>query len=171
MKRIWAPWRNQYIKDIKKESNCFFCLMLKEKEEDRKNGIVYRSRFVFVVLNKFPYTNGHLMVVPYQHVANLTDLTSEELLDLIETTKNAIEWLKKAIHPQAFNIGMNLGKIAGAGLADHMHMHIVPRWNGDSNFIATIGETRVISESLESSFDMLMAVINQQEVKMNENNQ
>jgi ATP adenylyltransferase len=160
MKRLWAPWRNPYIKGIQKQEDCFFCAMVKEVE-DEKNLILFRGKHVFVVLNKFPYTNGHLMVVPYLHVASLTNLPKEALMELIETTREAIEWLKKAMNPQGFNVGMNLGKVAGAGLEDHLHMHIVPRWTGDSNFMSTLSETRVISESLADSFQSLKKAIEQ----------
>jgi len=152
MNRIWASWRNQYIKNISRQEGCFFCTMIQETE-DEKNLILGRFHHVFIVLNKFPYTNGHLMVVPYLHMANLCQLSPEANAELIMMTKNAVEWLKDALHPEGFNIGMNLGKAAGAGLEDHLHMHIVPRWTGDSNFMSTLAETRVISESLRDSYN------------------
>jgi ATP adenylyltransferase len=164
MKRIWASWRNPYIKGIQKQEDCFFCTMIKEMN-DQKNLILVRGKGVFVVLNKFPYTNGHLMVVPYQHGPDLNNLTSAVMLELIETTKNTVNWLKKSMNPQGFNIGMNLGKSAGAGLEDHLHMHIVPRWTGDSNFMSTISETRVISESLHDSYQSIRNAIEQEGVK------
>lgn len=164
MKRIWAPWRNPYIKSIQKHEDCFFCSMTRETNDER-NLILFRGKHVFVVLNKFPYTNGHLMVVPYLHVASLVNLPQEVLLELIEQTRTSIEWLKKAINPQGFNVGMNLGKVAGAGLEDHLHMHIVPRWAGDSNFMTCLGETRIISESLTDSYQSLKKVIEQEGVQ------
>jgi ATP adenylyltransferase len=154
MNRIWASWRNQYIKNISRQEGCFFCTMIQEAEDER-NLILRRFHHVFIVLNKFPYTNGHLMVVPYLHMANLGQLSSEANAELIMMTKNAVEWLKDALHPEGFNIGMNLGKAAGAGLEDHLHMHIVPRWTGDSNFMSTLAETRVISESLKDSYNSI----------------
>lgn len=158
MKRIWAPWRNTYIKNIQKECDCFFCKMIQE-EADEKNLILFRGNQVFVVLNKFPYTNGHLMIVPYAHVANLTKLPPETKLELMELSTKSIDWLKSAMNPEGFNLGINLGKIAGAGLEGHIHMHVVPRWNGDSNFMTTLGETRIISESLESCYQSIKKVI------------
>jgi len=132
--------------------------MIKDSE-DQKNLILYRSTSVFVVLNKFPYTNGHLMIVPYDHVSNLSDLDSEKMLDLLSTTSKAIQWLSASMNPQGYNIGMNLGKIAGAGLENHIHMHVVPRWLGDLNFMTCISETRIISESLSENYQSILNVI------------
>jgi len=158
MKIIWAPWRKSYITNCHKQSECFFCDMIKDSE-DQKNLILYRSTSVFVVLNKFPYTNGHLMIVPYDHVSNLSDLDSEKMLDLLSTTSKAIQWLSASMNPQGYNIGMNLGKIAGAGLENHIHMHVVPRWLGDLNFMTCISETRIISESLSENYQSILNVI------------
>lgn len=154
MKRVWAPWRNTYIKNHLIPGECFFCDMI-QSQEDEQNLILYRGTNVFIVLNKYPYTNGHLMVVPYQHVSALSQLTKEVRGELMDEATNAVGFLKKAINPAGFNIGINLGKVAGAGLEDHLHLHIVPRWNGDSNFMTAIGETRVISVSLAESYQIL----------------
>jgi ATP adenylyltransferase len=163
MNRIWAPWRKQYIKNIVKQEGCFFCDMIKNTE-DEKNLIVKRYKYVFVVLNKFPYTNGHLMIVPYQHGAELSHLSTETMVELMTVSAKFVDYLTKAMNPGGYNMGMNLGKIAGAGLEDHLHMHIVPRWTGDSNFMTTLGESRVISESLASSYISLKEVIDQEGV-------
>ncbi len=136
-----------------KKRGCFFCRELKEKKE-KKNLILYQGRYVFVVMNKYPYNNGHLMIVPKRHLLHLEDLNSDELKELFELLKAAIKALKTAVKPQGFNIGMNIGTAGGAG-EDHVHLHIVPRWEGDTNFMPLIGETKVIPEYLERTYQKL----------------
>jgi len=127
MNIIWAPWRIKYILG-EKEKNCLFCRVVKEKK-DRKNYLLFRGMKCFIILNTFPYNNGHLMVAPYRHLDNLGDLNREELSELMGLVSRSVGWLKKVLKPEGFNIGMNIGKIAGAGIEGHLHIHIVPRWS------------------------------------------
>lgn len=160
--RLWAPWRLTYIeaaKDNGSSGGCIFVDMPADNQ-DRKNLILFRGRLAFVMLNAFPYTNGHLMVAPYKHTANLSELDDNELLEINQLVRNACGWITKAYRPDGFNIGVNLGEAAGAGIPTHVHWHIVPRWNGDTNFMTTIGEVRVLPQSLEESYDRLHAVMN-----------
>ncbi len=154
---IWAPWRMKYIVG-EKEKNCLFCQVAKEKK-DRKNCLLFRGQKCFVLLNTFPYNNGHLMITPYRHLANLEDLNRKELNELMELVSKSVGWLKKALAPEGFNIGMNLGKIAGAGIEDHLHIHVVPRWSGDSNFMPTIAQVKVIPELLKVTYRKLLKTI------------
>ncbi|MCK4649491.1 HIT domain-containing protein [bacterium] len=155
---IWAPWRMKYIMG-EKEKNCLFCRVAKERK-DRKNYLLFREGKCFIILNTFPYNNGHLMVAPYRHLAKLEDLNREELNELMELVSKSVGWLKKALKPEGFNIGMNLGKIAGAGIEDHLHIHIVPRWSGDANFMPTVAQVKVIPELLKDTYKKLLKVIN-----------
>ncbi len=136
-----------------KKRGCFFCRELKEKKE-RKNLILYRGQYIFVVMNKYPYNSGHLMIVPKRHRLNLEDLDSDELKEFFELLKTTIRVLKATLRPQGFNVGMNIGTAGGAG-EDHVHLHIVPRWKGDTNFMPLIGETKVIPEYLEKTYQKL----------------
>jgi len=136
-----------------KKRGCFFCRNLKEKRQ-RKNLILHQGQYVFVMMNKFPYNNGHLMIVPKRHHLNLEDLNSDELKEFFELLKTSTQVLKAALRPKGFNIGMNIGKAGGAG-EDHIHLHIVPRWEGDTNFMPAIGETRVVPEYLERTYQKL----------------
>jgi ATP adenylyltransferase len=153
MERLWAPWRIAYIENVNKEG-CIFCDKPKERH-DKKNLIIMRGKHVFVMLNAYPYTNGHLMVAPYRHVADVSELSDDEGLDVLRYTRASIALLKRALSPEGFNIGINMGKIAGAGIAEHIHMHIVPRWNGDTNFMPVLVDTRIIPEYLESTYARL----------------
>ncbi|MCK5145229.1 HIT domain-containing protein [bacterium] len=152
--RLWAPWRKEYITKIDPPGGCIFC-DLPEEGNDRKNLILHRGETAFVIMNRFPYNNGHLMVVPYHHTAELDELSDSELLELMHLIRQAQAALKKTLKPQGFNVGMNVGRIGGAGIADHLHLHVVPRWNGDTNFMPIIGGTKVISEALESTWEQL----------------
>jgi len=152
MKCLWSPWRMEYILSEKKQG-CLFCKKLKEKK-DRENLILYQSRYAFVIMNKFPYNNGHLMVVPKRHCIYLDQLNDDESQDLFLLLKTSIRILKRTLHPHGFNLGMNIGKIGGAG-EKHIHFHIVPRWIGDTNFMPVLGETKVIPEYLEKSYHRL----------------
>ncbi|MEP0767494.1 MAG: HIT domain-containing protein [Fimbriimonadia bacterium] len=158
MERIWAPWRLEYVEVAAEQHGCIFC----EKpaaQADEENLILFRGKTAFVILNLYPYSNGHLMVAPYKHAASLTELSEPELLELITLTRDATEWLKRAYHPSGMNIGMNLGRVAGAGIEGHIHMHVVPRWAGDTNFMAVLGDTRVIPEGLRRSYERLKEAI------------
>ncbi|MCG2676001.1 HIT domain-containing protein [bacterium] len=154
---IWAPWRMKYIMG-EKEKNCLFCRVAKEKK-DEKNYLLFRGQKCFIILNTFPYNNGHLMVAPYRHLANLEDLNTEELSELMGLVSKSVGWLKEALKPEGFNIGMNLGKIAGAGIEDHLHIHVVPRWSGDSNFMPTIAQVKVIPELLKDTYRKLLKIM------------
>lgn len=159
MERLWAPWRYTYIKKaIEGGGECIF-VELPKQDDDRKNLILYRGNLTFVILNAYPYTSGHLMVAPYKHTANLADLTNEEHLEIQSKITQCVAWLTEAYKPQGFNIGVNLGRAAGAGIEDHLHWHVVPRWEGDTNFMPVIGEVKVIPQSLEDTFDTLKRMI------------
>jgi len=157
MDQLWAPWRLAYITKAIAPADgddCFICRGL-AGSDDRKNLIVERSRHSVVVLNRFPYNNGHLLVAPKAHKARLDDLTNDEVLDLQAAVTRMVAVLEMLIKPDGFNVGLNLGKVAGAGLPGHLHWHVVPRWNGDTNFMTTVSDTRVISQSLEALYDLL----------------
>ncbi len=154
MKRLWAPWRIEYIK-MGKPEGCIFCLR-DERDKDRDNLVLYRTSLAMVMLNRYPYTNGHLLISPHRHVADLNALTSEEKLDLFELIRVSSNVLTGAATPQGFNIGMNLGKAAGAGVDDHLHFHVVPRWNGDTNFMSVVADLRVMPENLLATYDALL---------------
>jgi len=149
MKAIWAPWRIEYITK-EKEEGCIFCDKPKEKK-DRKNLILYRGTAGYIIMNRYPYSNGHLMAVPYDHINDISHLDESETLDLMNLTVLGREALK-ILNPEGFNIGMNLGRIAGAGIEGHIHFHIVPRWNGDTNFMPVIGDTKVIPEYIDQTY-------------------
>ena len=156
MKRLWAPWRMEYILDEKKHGSCLFCHISKERKvNDRKNLILYRGKHSFVVLNKYPYNNGHLMVVPYFHTPTFDGLDDDVLFELMKTQKISVDVIKKAMNPDGFNLGLNFGHVAGAGMESHMHMHIVPRWNGDTDSMPIIAETRVMPQHLKKSYNQL----------------
>ena len=156
MKQLWAPWRMEYImSEIEnKNKSCIFC-EFPNKNNDAELLIVYRSASCFVILNKFPYNNGHLMVVPFKHTRDVLELTDKELLDLQQTINKSVKVLRNAMNPHAMNIGMNLGRTAGAGIDEHIHYHIVPRWDGDTNFMPVISDTKVVSESLQASYQKI----------------
>ncbi len=154
MERLWAPWRMEYILNQKVEG-CIFCLS-DEKEKDRDNLVLYRSGRSFVMMNRYPYCNGHLLVSPYRHVPDLEKLNGEEMLDLFSTVTLCCRVLKEKFLPQGFNIGINLGKAAGAGVDDHIHVHIVPRWVGDTNYMTVIADVRVMPENLMATYDRLL---------------
>jgi ATP adenylyltransferase len=155
MKQLWAPWRMKYIQGIgKKEEGCIFCTKPKEID-DRNNLILLRSKKCFIILNAFPYTNGHLLVVPYLHTADPAALDSETMTDVWNTVVLGKKALEKAYHPDGYNVGINLGRAGGAGIEQHIHLHIVPRWNGDTNFMSLMSDTRVISQSLHDTYDVL----------------
>jgi ATP adenylyltransferase len=157
MEKLWAPWRSKFISS-KKEKGCIFCKRLKENK-DRKNLILFRGEKSFVIMNRFPYNPGHLMVCTNRHTGKLENLNESELKDLMKTTQLAIKTLKSALKPQGLNLGLNLGKVSGAGVASHLHIHIVPRWNGDTNFMPVVGATRVISEALGDTYKKLLGKI------------
>lgn len=154
-KRIWAPWRSAFILN-KKEKGCVFCNRYRARDSFR-NLIVYRGKTAFVILNKFPYNAGHAMVVPNRHLGQLERLNTAESTELFELTRMSVKAIKRALKPDSLNLGMNLGRSAGAGVPGHLHMHIVPRWNGDTNFMPVIGKTHVVSIPLEIVYDKIKA--------------
>lgn len=154
MRILWAPWRIQYIRSIgTKKSQCFICDYVRAPEDDERNLVLYRSKHSIVLMNAFPYINGHVMVAPLRHVANLEDLTLEEGADLFQTLQLVVRALKLAFKPDGLNVGVNLGRAAGAGLEKHLHVHVIPRWIGDHNFISTLADTRVIGQSLREAYE------------------
>ena len=157
MEHLWAPWRMKYIL-TKKGGDCIFCLKPSRKG-DRKRLILCRSQCSIFMMNRFPYSSGHLMVAPMKHTGNLEELTPEELGDLSVLLRKAVSLLRRAIDPQGFNIGMNIGRIAGAGVTDHLHFHVVPRWSGDTNFMPVVSETTVVPEFLEDTYGKLISVL------------
>lgn len=156
VKRLWAPWRMSYIAEPKEDVGCVFCHAPAQPEsEDKKNLILYRGKHNFIIMNLYPYNNGHLMVVPYKHTGDLCDLNDEESLEMMQLAQMALRVFKKAFNPEGFNTGFNLGKAAGAGIRQHIHFHVLPRWNGDTNFMPVIGETRVMPEHISDTYDKL----------------
>jgi len=156
VKRLWAPWRMSYIKHDKESFDCVFCHHpSQDSADDKKNLILYRGKHNFVIMNLYPYNNGHLMVVPYKHTGDLCDLNDDEMLELMQLSQMAIRIFKKAFNPEGFNTGFNLGAAAGAGIRQHIHFHVIPRWNGDTNFMPVIGETRVMPEHISETYDKL----------------
>ena len=157
MDTLWSPWRIKYITDTKKPDRCVFC-SAPEESDGPNNLILHREKNTYVIMNRYPYNNGHLMIVPFEHTADMNSLSPEVRAELMEQVNIAVNKLKQIYKPQGFNIGINLGSAAGAGIAEHMHIHIVPRWNGDTNFISTVGETRVLPEELEATYQRLAEI-------------
>ncbi len=156
MDRLWAPWRSKYIESFSNENpnekkECLFCEKA-NSTDDEKNLILLRGEHCYIIMNLFPYNSGHIMVVPYKHTPNFPDLSNDEMLDIMKLIKKGISALEIALKPHGFNIGANLGRVSGAGVAEHLHFHIVPRWNGDTNFMPVISETKVISELLSDTY-------------------
>lgn len=158
MDRLWSPWRGEYIATATTSDSpdsCVLCEIQADPANDEKNFVLHRAQFNFVVLNIHPYTSGHLMIVPYQHLAKL-DAAAKEITDeLMDLTKRAETAIREAYQPDGLNLGMNLGKAAGAGIAGHIHVHILPRWNGDTNFMTTVAGTRLLPEDLTTTFKKL----------------
>ncbi|MCX7736487.1 MAG: HIT domain-containing protein [Candidatus Kapabacteria bacterium] len=154
---LWAPWRSKYIQAFKDEEHrdnektCFLCEAAKSIGKERELLVVERLKHCFIMMNKFPYNGGHLLIVPYKHVPNLEDLSSEELIEMMDAVKLAIKAINYVSSPHGFNIGINIGRVAGAGVPDHIHIHVVPRWNGDTSFISIISDTKVVSQALDET--------------------
>jgi ATP adenylyltransferase len=151
MKYLWSPWRMKYLDNNIKEEGCVFC-NVQALEDNAANLIAFRGERAYVILNRYPYTSGHLMVVPLEHKPDLEGLDPETRTEMMELTSRCMSVLRKVYNPQAFNMGANIGEAAGAGVVGHVHIHIVPRWSGDTNFMSTLGETRVLPESLEEAY-------------------
>jgi ATP adenylyltransferase len=158
MKQLWAPWRIEYILS-EKGGSCLFCDVHTE-DRDRDNLILYRGRNSYIIMNRFPYNSGHLMIVPYFHTSSFDGLSDEVLAEMTVLTKISVEHLKKSMRPEGFNTGINIGKAAGAGIEEHLHIHVVPRWVGDSSFMAVLDEIRVVPEHLMETYDKLYPLFN-----------
>jgi ATP adenylyltransferase len=154
--RIWAPWRLAYVKDASKdaEQECIFCAKPAD-DDDEANLIVHRGERCFVILNLFPYTNGHLMIAPYEHLATLGELDPDTVAEMMALTQRAMGVLSERYEPHGYNVGFNQGRVAGAGVEHHIHMHVVPRWGGDTNFMPVLADTRVMPQTLEESYATL----------------
>ncbi len=156
MNHIWSPWRMEYIENHGKEDGCVFCKAA-EAADSAENLIVYRGALAFVILNRYPYTSGHVMVVPFEHKPNLEQLDTATRGEMIELTSRATSVLRTVYNTQAFNVGLNIGEAAGAGVKEHVHIHVVPRWSGDTNFMSSLAETRVLPELLQDTWIRIRA--------------
>jgi ATP adenylyltransferase len=168
MKRLFSPWRSKYIASFKKEKinpkDSLFTRIHREKK-DAKNLVLIRRKYCFVMMNLYPYNSGHLMVIPYRQVGEMKDLTDDENSEIMKTCAEMIEALKVVMKPQGFNLGANLGRVAGAGIDNHIHFHIVPRWNGDTNFMPTLFNVKVVSEDMKVTYKKLRSVIQKRSKK------
>lgn len=149
---LWAPWREEYILNGTPSDKCVFCF---DRTQDKERFVLWRGEHGFVILNLYPYSNGHLLVMPMRHVSNPLELTASEWEDLRKGLTKGIQVLSETFHPEGFNAGMNLGAIAGAGVAHHLHVHLVPRWKGDTSFMTVLGQTRVLCQELSKTYDVL----------------
>ena len=157
MNHLWSPWRMTYIENHTKENGCVFC-NAQAKTDGEENLIAFRGKNAYVILNRFPYTSGHLMVIPFKHAPNLEELTPETRAEMMELTSRCTTILREVYRTQSFNVGVNIGEAAGAGVLGHVHIHIVPRWAGDTNFMSSVGATRVLPESLEDTYKRVRQV-------------
>ena len=166
---MWSPWRSKHIDAIARLSgesgNGDLFERLAASDDDAENLIVWRGARVFVVMNLYPYNNGHLLIVPYRKVARYEDLTTEEQVDLTGAIERCIVWLRAALNPEGFNVGMNLGEAAGAGVPEHLHVHVVPRWNGDTNFMPTTADVKVIPEAMHDTYRKLRAAVEEEKLR------
>jgi ATP adenylyltransferase len=164
MEKLWSPWRSQYIdsfRDKSPKSGCFLCDAWKFNVDDTDNLLVHKGKLVFTILNLYPYNNGHLMIVPNAHKSDFLSLTQDENLEVIQEVKLAVQALEIILKPEGFNIGANIGKAGGAGVDDHIHFHVVPRWNGDTNFMPVLGEVKIISHDLLATKKKLQTAFTQ----------
>ncbi len=162
MKKLWAPWRMKYINGAadKIEKGCIFCKKPKSKA-DQNNYILHRGTKAFIMMNIFPYNNGHLMIAPYRHVGDFTALNDAELLEIMQLAQACQKAMATVMKPQGYNLGFNLGRVAGAGIEDHIHLHLVPRWNGDTNFMPVLADTKVVSEALTDTYKKLKKALDE----------
>jgi ATP adenylyltransferase len=151
MKRLWAPWRMKFVQTYPHEPGCVFCAA-QEKHKDAENLVAFRGQKSFVILNRYPYTSGHLLVVANNHLPNLEDLDADTRAEMMELATRSMRVLRRVYQPEGFNFGSNIGEVAGAGIPGHVHLHIVPRWAGDTSFMSTVGETRVLPEDLDATY-------------------
>jgi ATP adenylyltransferase len=159
MDYLWTPWRYRYIADAAKDTGCIFCAAV-AANDDAKTQITFRGQKSFVILNRYPYTTGHVMIVPYAHVADLAAADPEMLAEMMRIAQRVQTALHDTYHPEGFNLGMNLGRAAGAGVTGHLHLHLLPRWPGDANFMTVVGETRVEPEDLATTYEKLRKALN-----------
>jgi ATP adenylyltransferase len=162
--RLWSPWRDDYISASSSQPQtekpaCVFCSLLSDSSDDESKFILHRARYNFIVLNLYPYVSGHLLIVPFAHLGELDAAPKETTDELMDLTKRCQTALREVYQPDGFNLGMNLGRAAGAGVADHIHLHLMPRWTGDANFMTTVGETRVLSEDLKTTYQKLRSSV------------
>jgi ATP adenylyltransferase len=155
MDRLWTPWRSAYMQENRDKSRCIFCEAAADGAADERTLVVARGSLCFVMLNRYPYTSGHLMIAPYAHVSRLAGTTEATTAEMMSLTRRAEEVLESIYRPDGLNLGMNLGEAAGAGIEQHIHMHVLPRWKGDANFMTSVGETRIIPEALEETYRKL----------------
>ncbi len=154
---LWAPWRLEYIKTVTGQgTDCFLCDLARNPDNDSTTLVVRRSEFGLLLMNRYPYVNGHLLVAPYRHTPDLPELTAQERADVFELAVLGQQLLTAAMNPQGFNIGINIGRCAGAGVPGHVHIHVVPRWNGDVNFMSVVGQVRVIPQAVENAYQQIM---------------
>ena len=157
-KNLWAPWRINYVQGLNKGGDCFICQACKSPGDDDKNFVLWRSAKSIVILNRYPYNNGHLLIAPLRHIPDLEKMRDDELLELMKLVRESQKALSLVIKPHGFNVGMNFGRCAGAGLPEHLHIHLVPRWDGDTNFMSVCSDTDVISQSLTELLEQLKQV-------------
>lgn len=157
--RLWTPWRMEYILDDNKSDECIFCCKPKENL-DRENLIISRREKSFIIMNRYPYSNGHLLITPFSHVNDIGNLDDEEMVELFGEVKRSVAALQKVMKPDGINVGINMGKAAGAGIESHLHIHVVPRWNGDTNFMPVVSNVRVMPEFLDDTFMKLYPILN-----------
>lgn len=155
MQNLWAPWRMEYVSNVDDPGECFLCAAVRTPESDRERLVVYRADTCLCVLNRFPYSNGHVLIAPNEHKGRLDELTDQETLELQHCVLRIIRALEETMGPHGFNVGLNLGRSAGAGLPGHLHWHVVPRWSGDTNFMTVMGDVKVIPQALDRTWEML----------------
>lgn len=156
MERLWAPWRMEFIQELReKGSGCLFCEM-GAAGDDRERMVLHRGKHCYTMLNRFPYNNGHIMIVPYKHTGDLLELSDEEHAEIMRMCAHSVKIMTESMDAEGFNCGFNIGAVAGAGIRDHIHLHVVPRWSGDSNFMPVISDTRTMPEYLEKTYDRLI---------------
>lgn len=160
--KLWAPWRLDYITGKAKSDDCVFCEAPGRSEDGHENLILHRGKFAYIIMNLFPYNNGHSMVVPFRHLSDFSDLTDAEMLEIMQLSGVLMRACSASMNCQGFNTGFNLGRAAGAGIAQHLHYHVVPRWVGDANFMPVVSETKVISEHIRSTYDKLSKAIQEE---------
>ncbi|HXX62582.1 MAG TPA: HIT domain-containing protein [Bacteroidota bacterium] len=163
MRRMWSPWRSEYIKTFKepakRKSGVSLFTRARTSRDDEKNLVVWRGKHCFVIMNRYPYNSGHLMIVPNRQTSDIHDLKPEELLEIMQALQRAVSALDRLMHPQGYNFGANIGRASGAGIEEHVHFHIVPRWNGDTNFMPVLADTKVISEDMHVTWEKLRKIL------------